>query len=181
LNDLPSLPIDEVALAVQGYRFVGRDACDDFRLVFLADAPKEFHGFVANPHLAINRLITVDDFFHARFDDLQVILGKRFFAREIVVETVFDGRPDRYLGVRPQLLDSLRERMRRVVSEQFDAGVGVSRDDLDRGVVLDIAREVPQLAVDAHGDGIARKALADAGGDFGAPGGSIELLLGAVG
>ena len=173
--------IDEVALAVERDRFVGRDTRDDLRLVFFADATEELHGFVAIPDFARNRLITIDDFLHAGFDDLQVVFGKRFFAREVVVEAVVDRRSDCYLRVRPQLLDRFCESMRCVVTQQFHAIIGIARYDFDRGIVLDVACEVPQFSVDTHGDGVAREALTYAGGDFGAPGGSIELLCGAIG
>jgi hypothetical protein len=51
---------------------------------------------------------------------------------------------------------------------------------LDAGVIFDVAGQVPQRAVDADGDRIACKTLADALGNFGAACRRVELLFGSV-
>ena len=72
--------VDEIALAVQGDGLAGRDACDDFGLVDFTDAVEERHRLVAIPLLTRDRLVPVDDIFHAGLDDLQVVFRKRLFS-----------------------------------------------------------------------------------------------------
>ena len=50
------------------------------------------------PDFADNLLVAIDDFVHARFNDRQILRGKRLVARKIVVKSGFGRRPKRDLG-----------------------------------------------------------------------------------
>ena len=172
--------IDEFSLPVERDRFVARNARDDLGLVFLADAAEEFDGLVAIPDFTLDRLVAVHDLLHALLDRREVILGKRLLARKVVIETVLDGRANRHLRLGPEFLDGLGQDVGCVVAQQFDAVIGVAHDDFDRGVLVDFAGQVPQVAVHAHCDGRARQPLADACCDGGARNGVVVLSVGPV-
>ena len=87
------------ALAINADRLVTRDVADDLGLVGLADAFEMGDGLVAVPHLAVDRLVAVDDLLHAQFDLGEVVEAERRLAGEIVIEAVFDVGADGDLGV----------------------------------------------------------------------------------
>ena len=173
--------VDEPALAVQRDGLTGRDALDDFGLVLLADAAEKLGGLVTVPDLALDRLVAIHDVLHALLDDGQVVLGERFFPREIVVEAVFDRGADRHLRVGPEFLDGLGQHVGRVVAEQLEAVLRVASYHLYRHIRFDCTRQVVHLAVDLDSHGIARQAGADAGRNIGSRNGSLELLHGSIG
>ena len=173
--------IDEVALAIQRDRLAGRNAADDLGLVALALLQEELDGGIAIPDLAHDFLVARDDLVHALLDALEVFRRERLAAREVVVEAVLDRRADRDLRLRIELLDRLRHDVRRVVAQQLEPVRRRARHDLDARVVLDRQREVLQRAVDAHGDGVALEARADAARDGAAVDGRGKRPLRSVG
>ena len=176
----PATKVDEVALAIQGQVFVRRNALDDLGLVDLANATKKLGRLVALPDFSFDAFVAVHDVLHAGLDRFEVGVGKRLFACKVVIETVLDGRTDRYLGVRPQFLDGFGENMCSVVPQQLDAVIRIASNDFHGSVCLDIPGQIPELAIDANRHSGTSQSFANAGGNFTAPGGSVKLLNGAV-
>ena len=137
-------------------------------------------GLVAVPDLAADGFVARHDRAHTLLEPLEVGGGEGFVAGEVVIETVFDDGADGHLDVGPELLRRLGEDMCGVVTQQIEA-VGVARGhDLDARVVRDFARQVAQLAVHARGEGGARQAGPDIGGDPGRGHGRVVTARRAV-
>ena len=173
--------VDEVALAVQGKWPVRRDRLDYLGFVFFADSAEEGGSFISIPNLTTDGLIAVDDFLHACFDYLQVFFGECFLAREVVVKAILDGRPNRYLRLRPQLLNGLGQNVCGVVTQQLDAVVRVTGDDFHGHVGLDVATQIPEFAIDANSHSGFRESFANTFGNLCTAGWRGELPVGAVG
>ena len=86
---------------------------------------------------------------------------------EVVVEAVLDDRADGDLGVGKQLLDRMRQQVRRRVAQDLQALGILVGDDRELGVRVDAIAGVDQLAVDLAGERGARQAGADAGSHLG--------------
>lgn len=69
-----------------------------------ADGVEVFDGLVAVHLFTNDRKIAFDDLVHLLFDERQIFVGQMFRQREVIVETVFNHRPDRDLGFRVQSL-----------------------------------------------------------------------------
>src|SRR3546814_10206904 len=104
---------DLVALAIDGDLLAGRQSPDMLGLILLADGREVADRLVALPDLAGDRLVTVDDLVHALLDERKVVGREGLAPGEIVVEAVFDGRPEGDLGVRIELLHRLGQYVRR--------------------------------------------------------------------
>ena len=91
--------IDELPLAIHRDRLAFRQVRNNLGLVGLALRLEPFDGLVAVPDLTGNRLISLDDLAHLRLDLFQIFRLEGLITSEVVVETVFDGRPDRDLGI----------------------------------------------------------------------------------
>ena len=159
--------VDPFPLAVQRDGFVAPNVPDDLRLVLLSPVAKEPDRLVAIPHLARDGLVAIDDLAHAGFHALQILGSEGLLAREVVVEPVLDGRPDGDLRLRVELLHRLGEDVGRVVAQQLQRLLGVTRHDGDGCVGLDGGGEVPHHAVDPDRERGLRESLADAHGDVG--------------
>ena len=145
--------IDEVSLAIEGDFLAFGDAGDDLRLVVLALVLEELDGFRSVPDLTRDGLVPIDDLPHSILYALDVLRRERLFAREVVVEPVRDGRADRHLGLRIELLNRFGHGVGGVVTQQLEPVVGRPRHNLDGHVVRDLGRQVPQIAVDPYGYG----------------------------
>ncbi len=108
--------VDEFALPIQGQCLGCRYAFDNLGFVMLTDTAKVCGGLVTIPDFANNRFVTFDDRVHFCLDRFEITLGKRFSPRKIVIETVFDGRADRYLRFGPDFFHCLGQDVRRIVS-----------------------------------------------------------------
>ena len=179
----PAAEVDELALAVDRDLLVVGEVADDLGLVVLADRSEVPDRVVALPDLAGDGLVAGDDLAHARLHRLQVGRREGFVAGEVVVEAVFDGRPDGDLNVRVELLRGLGEGVRGVVADELeDFGVRVlAGHDLDGAVRGDGTREVAEAAVEADRERGLREAGRDGGGDVVARDGARVGALGAVG
>ena len=144
----PAAQIFPRALAVNRHFLVGRNRGDDFRLIVFANLFEMRHRFVAVPHFAHNRLIAIDDFFHAFFNRLKVVEAERHLACEVVVKAVFDNRPDGDLRAGEQLLHRFGQHMRAIMAHQFDAILIGSGNNSHLGIGLDRAGKVNHLAID---------------------------------
>ena len=176
-----SAKIDERSLAVDRDRLARGDALDDLRLVLLADAAKELHRFGAVPDLALNGLVAGHDRAHPFLDPFEIVGGERLVAGEVVVEAVLDGGPYGDLSPGMELLDRLREDMRRIVAQEVDpVGFGPG-DDGRADIGVDDGGEVAQLPVDAHGDRVASEPPADGLGEVDSVDRVVEPTDGPVG
>ncbi len=117
----------------------------------------------AVPDLAPDRLVAIDDLAHARLDLREVVRRERLVALEIVIEAVFDCGTECNLRAGIELLHRLGHDMRAVVTQQLQRVCAVARDDLDLGVLPDLALEVAQRAVDLHRE----RRLGEPGADIG--------------
>ena len=158
--------IDEITLLVERQRFVAWDVFNDLCFVLFTLVAKERDRLVALPDLTFYGFVPVDDFFHSRLDDSEVILGEGLLAREVVIKAVFDRWADGDLGLRPQLFDRFGHYMCSVVAKQFEPIVRLAGDDFHGDIGLDIPGQVQQLAIHANGHRIAQEALADRFGDL---------------
>jgi hypothetical protein len=89
--------IDEITLAVERDLLALRDGVDQLGLVVLSDRLEESHRLVALPDFALDRQITPGKLGHPFLDRRQIIEREWTLVGKIVVEAIFDHRPDRYL------------------------------------------------------------------------------------
>ena len=75
---------------------------------------------------------------------------------EIVIETVFDDRPDGNLRSGPQLLHGLGHHVRRIMPDHLERPRIFTGDDLDPAGIHRI-RQIAQFAVDGDGHGFLRE------------------------
>ena len=173
--------IDPLALAVQRDGLVARDVRDDLGLVLLAPVAEEPDRFVAVPFLARDRLVAVDDLAHAGLHQLQIIRGEGLLAREVVVKSVLDGRPDGDLRLRVEFLHRFGENVGRVVAQQLQRLVGIARHDGDGCVAVDGGGKVARHPVDPDRERRLGESLADARGNVGPGHRGVEVPDRAVG
>ena len=119
--------------------------------------------------------------FHARFQFFQIFRGKAVFAVDIVVEAVFDHRPDDHFRVRPQLFQRVAEQVRGGVADDVHPRLFFGGDDGDAGVGGNRVAQVALHAIDAHGERRLGETAADTGGDGAASGRVFILTDAAVG
>ncbi|MCY1220149.1 hypothetical protein D9M72_321510 [compost metagenome] len=153
--------VDEAAFAVQADFLVGGDRGDDLGLVLLAHRLEQRHRFVAVPHFAHDPLVLAGELRHLLLDGGQVFGREGTLVGKVVVEAVFDHRPDRHLRFRIQFLDGVGQQVGRGVADHIDAVGILVRDDGQLGVVLDPMARVDQLAVHLAG----QRGLGQAGTD----------------
>ncbi len=134
------------SLTVQADRLVRGNGRDDFGLVVLAELFEVCDGGVARQNAAMHLEILGRDLGHALFDGDQVLGRKRPLVREIVIKAILDHRTNGDLRLRIQLLDRVRQKVRRRMANDFEAlGIPIG-DDTERGVVLDQRRGIHQDA-----------------------------------
>ena len=108
--------------------------------------------FLAVPHFARDRQIGIDDLGHALFDLGEIVGREWFLAREVVIEAVLHRGADRHLRAGKQFLHRLRQHMRRIVAQHFEAVGRVAHDQFELCVRFDCARQIPPGAVELGGD-----------------------------
>ena len=136
--------VDEIPLAVKGNLLFGGNGGNQFRLVFFAQTEKKFHGVIALPDLAGHRNIAFGEFAHAFFDGGQIFRREGTCVSKIVIEAVFDDRPNRHLRVRVKFLDRISQQVRRRMPDDFQPlGILVGNDG-KRRIRLDGKRRVHQ-------------------------------------
>ena len=110
-----------------------------------------------------DRKIAFDDLVHLLFDERQIFVGQMFRQREVIVETVFNHRPDRDLGFRIQFLDCLSHQVRGRMTNDLKAlrvFVSHNRNRTDFG---NRVRQVHEFAVNFTCQSSASQAGADRG------------------
>ena len=136
-----------IAMPIDRDIFAGRNGFDQFRLITLADPFEMRDGFIARPNFAARRQIGLHDLMHLGFDLREIFGRERGFAREVVIETIVDGRADGHLGARIERLHRHGEDMGCVVADQLQRFVILLGDDADFGVVFDRPEQVVFLPV----------------------------------
>jgi hypothetical protein len=92
---------------------------------------------------------------HALFDRRQIVERKRALVGEVVVEAVFDDRPDGHLRRRKEFLDRVGHQVRRRVANHLEPSGSfsvmmpswASLADQERGIdqtAIDLARQAPR-------------------------------------
>jgi len=101
--------------------------------------------------------------------DLREVLGGDLSIRQVdvVIETVFDDRPDRELCARKQTQDRVGHLMRSRMAQHLEGRCVAFRQDRNVGCVRKRAREVHDLAVHPGRDRGLRQAGADLRGEVG--------------
>ena len=144
--------VDPVAVRVQRQRpgALGEDVLDDLQLELLAEPAEQRERLVARDLLAGEREVLLDLLVGRLLDRLEVLGRERLVAREVVVEAVLGGRPDRHLGAGEQPLDDRRDDMRGVVAHQVEPLGVLRREHRERAAVIERLRQVDVGAVVAR-------------------------------
>ena len=140
--------VEPVALVVERDRLAFRNVIEQVQLVALAQRLEAPAGGRPAHDLALERLVGGDDLRHPRLDPLEVLGRERLVAGEVVVEAVLDRRPDRDLGAGVQVLDRLGHDVGAVVADDRQRRLVLVADEAHVSAVRQLAREVPELAVD---------------------------------
>ena len=150
----PPAEIDPVALTIDRDDLVLGQIADQLGLVFLAHVFEMRDGVIAIPDFADERQVAIDDLGHTLFNRLEILRREGFVAGKVVIETVLDGRSDRDLCAREQLLNGLCQNMRGIVTDHFQRFGHVARDQFDTGIPVQRACQIPLLTVDFGDDGL---------------------------
>ena len=145
--------IKPVALFVDLDLLVGRHGVHELDFEGLAHVAKRFLCLVACPHFLGERFVARDDLTHLLFDNRQIFGCERLVAEEIVVEAVFDDRPDRDLRAGPQGLHRFGKHVGGVVPDQLERARIVARNEFDLGVAIDRVIQIGETAIERHRDG----------------------------
>ena len=98
-----------IPLTIDGDFLIRRKIAYDLGLIDLADVLEVSYGGFPVPDFPNNRQVTVHDVLHSGLDGREVVQTERLASGEIVIESVLDGRSDRDLCPREQLLYGLRQ------------------------------------------------------------------------
>src|SRR6266851_3280149 len=159
--------IDEIPFPVQRNLFVRGNRRDDLRLVALADGFEVLNRLVARPDLARHREVLFCQFRHALFDGTEIVRRERPLERKIVVEAVFNYRPDGHLRLGEQLLHGVGEQVRSGVPKNLEALFVALGDDGELAIALETVRGIDQFSVHPPSEGGARQPRSDRLSDFG--------------
>ena len=141
--------IHPVALAVDGNRIFG--LVDYLDLVLLAHRREFLDGLFARDFGPRDLVVSLRQLAHLRFDLRQILDRERRGRREVVEKAVFDDRSNRHLRAGIERLHRHRHQMRRRMTDYLETLGRVGQHRLDRGVMLELARQIDELAVDARG------------------------------
>ena len=159
--------VDEIALAVKRHLLTGRNGTDQLGLVFLALLQEKVDGLVTIPDFAADRDVLLRQFSHALLDGLKVFRGEGALVGEVVIEAVFDDRPDGHLCIRKQFLDRICQQVGRRMADDLETVGILVGDDGQISVAVDQIGGIDQFAVDLARQRRAGEAGADAGGHLG--------------
>src|SRR5208283_3415957 len=142
----PAAEIYKTALLIDRDRIVGK-LFDNFYLVRLSLFAEERQGIGLGENLSRDRKRRLSQFSHLLFDPDQVFRRQRTLEVEIVVEALFDSRPNRELGSREKLLHCMSHEVRGTVPVHIASFRGVKGHYLDRGVVMNGNVEILKMTV----------------------------------
>ena len=141
---------------------------------------KDLLGLGARDLLPHERELLLRDLGHLLLELFQVFGREGTLEREVVVEAVFDHRPDRDLRLRVDSLHRHREQVRSRVPDDLQRRRILLRDDGQLRVILDDKCRIHELAVDAPGQSGPGEARANARRDFRDGEGRVKFFLAAV-
>ncbi len=145
--------VDELALAIEGNLLTSRNGADQLSLVVLALSQEKFDGLVPIPDFADNRNVALGQLPHALLDGYEVFGRKWALVSEVIIETVFDHRPDSHLRLREEVFHGKGQQVGGGVANDFQPlGIAIS-DDGQIAIPLDQAGGIDQLAADLAGQG----------------------------
>ena len=151
----PPAEVLPIAVPVHAQRLIAGNAVDEFDFVRLVVVFVVLDGAITFPDLGADRVFRADDLAHLLFDLFEVFGGEGLFAVEVVIEAVFDDRPDGNFGVGPDLLDRPRHDMRAVVADQLKGVRGhlvvFGGDDGEIDIFRQRLRQIGQITVHGHG------------------------------
>ena len=127
--------VHKPALVVDRHRLIG-EPLDQLTLVMFAAIFEEVNRLAPGHFAPPERPIRIQDLLNAGFDLGEILRRKRAFVSKIVIEAFFDGRADRELGRREQVLDRLRHDVRAAVAVHLLALRHVERDRPDLRIGL---------------------------------------------
>ena len=130
------------------------------------------------PHL-LHRIAGRCQIFHARFQLLQIFRREAVFAVDVIVEAVFNHRPDDHFCLRPELLQRMTEQVRGGVANDVHPRIFLSGDDGNAGVGGNRVAQVALNAINAHGKRRLGETAADTSGDV-PPAGRVFILTDAA-
>ena len=130
------------------------------------------------PHL-LHRIAGRCQIFHARFQLLQIFRREAVFAVDVIVEAVFNHRPDDHFCLRPELLQRMTEQVRGGVANDVHPRIFLSGDDGNAGVGGNRVAQVALNAINAHSKRRFGETAADTGGDV-PPAGRVFILTDAA-
>ena len=157
----PAAEIGEIPLLVERDLFAFGEVFDEFDLILFGISGHQPDRVRAGQREALDGQIALDDVLHLRLDLAEVFLRDRRLEVDIIIEAVFDGRPDGELAGGEDRLYRLREDVRSRMAVDLKPVFVFEGDELDLGVAGNDAGEVDQPAVDAGADGGARQPFAD--------------------
>jgi len=131
--------------AVERHVLVGRNACDDFGLVVLAQAFEIRHRIVARQHTTLDLLVLLGQLDHLGFDGGEVVQSEWALVGKVVEEPVINHGADGDLRIGKQLLHCIRQQVRRGVANHLQTGGVFLRDDGQRAVMLNAKTGVHDL------------------------------------
>ena len=142
--------------------------------IFVAVAERLARVRHRRPHL-LHRIAGRCQIFHARFQLLQIFRREAVFAVDVIVEAVFDHRPDDHFCLRPELLQRVTEQVRGGVADDVHPRIFLGGNDRDAGVGGNRIAQIALYAINAHGERRLGETAADTGGDV-APVGRVFKL-----
>ena len=167
--------------AVQAHIFLGGNAGNDFRLVVLPQRFEVGNGLVAWQNAANNGFIQIGQGCHFLFDRDQVIRSEWPVVRKIVIEAVFDHRPNGDLRFGKKVFDCVSQQVGRRMPNDLHA-IGIfGRDDGQTRVTLNQMAGVDQLTIHFSGQGRLGQSCANGGCHIGHRQGRIKIARGAIG
>ena len=126
--------------------------------LYFSPIAREFRdGFLARDFGPRDLVVGLRQLAHLRFDLRQILDRERRRGREVVEEAVLDDRTDRHLRAGIERLHRHRHQMRGRVTDYVEAFGRLGQHRLDRRVVIELARQIDDLAVDARGDEVAAR------------------------
>ena len=110
--------IYEAALVIEGNLRILRQIFNQLHLIRLTLVFHVLDCFIAGQSEPLQFMSFLDDLLHLRFQLIQVFPGKRLCV-EIIIKSIFNGRPNGHLCLREQTLYRLRQYVGGRMSDHF--------------------------------------------------------------
>ena len=154
--------IDEIALPIERDRRAFRQVANDLALVGLAHRLEQPDRLFARYFAALHGNVGLGQLAHPLLNVAEVVRGKGARIGEVVVETVLDGRADRHLRIRIELLDGHSHQMRAGMAQQGQALRIALGHHGELSVRIDWRGEITEIPIDARRQRAPRQSGANA-------------------